>query len=125
MPIGWSVDAYQYAFNKLPQIWRSYFNSIYITGIGTVLSTTMCAMYAYVLYRPDFRFRGFFNFLSFFTMIFGGGGADLHRQQAAAGSERELCGADRAAAGQPLQHHRDALLLQKLRSSGADRSGHH
>ena len=30
-------------------------------------------MYAYVLYRPDFRFRGFFNFLSFFTMIFGGG----------------------------------------------------
>ena len=73
MPIGWSVDAYQYAFNKLPQIWRSYFNSIYITVIGTVLSTTMCAMYAYVLYRPDFRFRGFFNFLSFFTMIFGGG----------------------------------------------------
>ena len=73
MPIGWSVDAYQYAFNKLPQIWRSYFNSIYITGIGTVLSTTMCAMYAYVLYRPDFKFRGFFNFLSFFTMIFGGG----------------------------------------------------
>lgn len=73
MPIGWSVDAYRYAFNKLPQIWRSYFNSIYITGIGTVLSTTMCAMYAYVLYRPDFKFRGFFNFLSFFTMIFGGG----------------------------------------------------
>ena len=67
------MDAYQYAFNKLPQIWRSYFNSIYITVIGTVLSTTMCAMYAYVLYRPDFKFRSFFNFLSFFTMIFGGG----------------------------------------------------
>ena len=30
-------------------------------------------MYSYVLYRPDFRFRKFFNFLSFFTMIFGGG----------------------------------------------------
>lgn len=73
IPTSWSMDAYQYAFNKLPQIWRSYFNSIYITVIGTVLSTTMCAMYAYVLYRPDFRFRSFFNFLSFFTMIFGGG----------------------------------------------------
>ena len=73
IPTSWSMDAYQYAFNKLPQIWRSYFNSIYITAIGTVLSTTMCAMYAYVLYRPDFKFRGLFNFLSFFTMIFGGG----------------------------------------------------
>jgi putative aldouronate transport system permease protein len=30
-------------------------------------------MYSYALYRPDFRFRGFFNFLNFFTMIFGGG----------------------------------------------------
>ena len=72
-PTAWSVDAYQYAFDKLPQIWRSYFNSIFITVVGTVLSTAMCAMYAYALFRPDFRFRGFFNFLSFFTMIFGGG----------------------------------------------------
>lgn len=73
VPTGWSVDAYSYAFEKLPQIWRSYFNSIFITVVGTVLSTTMCAMYSYALFRPDFKFRGFFNFLSFFTMIFGGG----------------------------------------------------
>lgn len=72
-PQAWSTAAYSYAFDKLPQIWRSYFNSIFITVVGTVLSTTMCAMYAYALYRPDFKFRGFFNFLSFFTMIFGGG----------------------------------------------------
>lgn len=73
MPLEWSVEAYQYAFNKLPQIWRSYFNSILITVVGTVLSTAMCAMYAYALYRPDFKYRNAFNFLSFFTMIFGGG----------------------------------------------------
>ncbi len=73
MPQSWSAEAYEYAFDKLPQIWRSYFNSILITVIGTVLSTAMCAMYSYALYRPDFRLRGFFNFLSFFTMIFGGG----------------------------------------------------
>ena len=72
-PQAWSTQAYSYAFEKLPQIWRSYFNSIFITVVGTVLSTAMCAMYSYALYRPDFRFRGFFNFLSFFTMIFGGG----------------------------------------------------
>jgi len=72
-PNAWSLGAYQYAFDKLPQIWRSYFNSFFITVVGTVLSTTMCAMYSYALFRPDFKYRGFFNFLSFFTMIFGGG----------------------------------------------------
>lgn len=73
IPTAWSTEAFQYAFQKLPQIWRSYFNSIFITLVGTVLSTLMCALYSYTLYRPDFKFRGFFNFLSFFTMIFGGG----------------------------------------------------
>ena len=73
IPMEWSAHAFSYAFEKLPQIWRSYFNSILITVVGTFLSTLMCAMYSYVLYRPDFRFRKFFNFLSFFTMIFGGG----------------------------------------------------
>lgn len=73
LPKSWSVEAYTYAFRKLPQIWRSYFNSLFITVVGTVLSTAMCAMYSYALFRPDFRFRGFFNFLSFFTMTFGGG----------------------------------------------------
>lgn len=72
-PLEWSVDAFKFAFDRMPQIWRSYFNSLYITVLGTVLSTTMCAMYSYALYRPDFKFRGLFNFLSFFTMIFGGG----------------------------------------------------
>lgn len=73
IPTAWSTEAFQYAFAKLPQIWRSYFNSIFITVLGTVLSTLMCALYSYTLYRPDFKFRGFFNFFSFFTMIFGGG----------------------------------------------------
>lgn len=72
-PNAWSLDAFRFAFKKLPQIWRSYFNSVYITVLGTFLSTLMCAMYSYCLYRPDFKLRGFFNFLSFFTMIFGGG----------------------------------------------------
>ena len=63
-PQAWSIQAYGYAFDKLPQIWRSYFNSIFITVLGTLLSTAMCAMYSYALYRPDFKYRGFFNFLS-------------------------------------------------------------
>ena len=72
-PLAWSTESFKYAFDKLPQIWRSYFNSIFITVIGTVLSTFLCGLYSYALYRPDFKYRGFFNFLSFFTMLFGGG----------------------------------------------------
>lgn len=73
VPLEWTVENYKYAFDKLPQIWRSLFNSVYITVLGTVLSTAMCALYAYALYRPDFRFRNFFNYFNFFTMIFSGG----------------------------------------------------
>lgn len=72
-PRAWSFATYTYAVQRLPQIWRSYFNSIFITVVGTFLSTLMCALYSYALFRPDFKYRGVFNFLSFFTMIFGGG----------------------------------------------------
>lgn len=72
-PMAWSTDTYAYAFEKLPQIWRSFFNSVLITGIGTVLSTLICILYSYALYRPDFKYRNFFNFFSFFVMLFGGG----------------------------------------------------
>ena len=73
IPRAWSTATYSYAIQRLPQIWRSYFNSILITVIGTFLSTLMCALYSYALFRPDFKYRGFFTFFSFFTMIFGGG----------------------------------------------------
>ena len=72
-PMAGSTDTYAYAFEKLPQIWRSFFNSVLITGIGTVLSTLICVLYSYALYRPDFKYRNFFNFFSFFVMLFGGG----------------------------------------------------
>ncbi len=72
-PRAWSFATYTYAVQRLPQIWRSYFNSIFITVVGTFLSTLMCALYSYALFRPDFKYRGVFNFLSFFSMIFGGG----------------------------------------------------
>ena len=72
-PKAWSFATYGYAIQRLPQIWRSYFNSILITVIGTFLSTLICALYSYALFRPDFKYRGFFTFFSFFTMIFGGG----------------------------------------------------
>lgn len=72
-PLQWSLQAYHYVFDLGDALWRSYFNSFYITVLGTLLSVCMCVLYSYPLFRKDFKFRNFFNFLSFFTMIFGGG----------------------------------------------------
>lgn len=72
-PLQWSTHAYEYVFKMGDALWRSYFNSFFITIVGTFFSVALTLLYAYPLYRKDFRQRHFFNFLSFFTMIFGGG----------------------------------------------------
>ena len=72
-PVSWSTQAFTYTFQLGDALWRSYFNSFLITIVGTVLSVSITVLYAYPLFRRDYHCRGFFNFLSFFTMIFGGG----------------------------------------------------
>ncbi len=72
-PQVFSLDAYTQVLHLGDSLWRSYFNSFLVTAVGTLLSVSMCVLYAYPLFRKDYRFRGFFSFLSFFTMIFGGG----------------------------------------------------
>ncbi len=72
-PVSWSTQAFTYTFQLGDALWRSYFNSFLITIVGTVLSVALTILYAYPLFRRDYRYRGFFNFFSFFTMIFGGG----------------------------------------------------
>lgn len=73
VPLSTSLDAYNYVFRLGDMVWRSYFNSFLITSVGTVFSVAICLLYAYPLFRRDFKFRKFFNFASFFTMLFGGG----------------------------------------------------
>lgn len=73
LPMEWSVEAFDYVLRMGDMLWRSYFNSFYITVVGTVLSVLITLLYAYPLFRKDFRLRKIFNFASFFTMIFGGG----------------------------------------------------
>lgn len=73
IPESWSLEAYQYAFKMGYSLWRSYFNSFYITVVGTILSVFICILYSYALFRKDFKYRNFFTFFSFFTMLFGGG----------------------------------------------------
>ncbi len=72
-PVSTSLAAYNYVFRLGDMVWRSYFNSLLVTVVGTVVSVAICLLYAYPLFRKDYKLRKFFNFASFFTMIFGGG----------------------------------------------------
>ncbi len=72
-PISWGWDAYNYVLKLGDQLWRSYFNSFFITVVGTACTLLVTIMYAYALFRKDFKYRKFFSFFCFFTMIFGGG----------------------------------------------------
>lgn len=73
LPIEWSVSAYKYVAEMGTMLWVAYFNSFFVTIVGTILSVLMCILYSYALFRKDFKFRSFFTFFSFFTMLFGGG----------------------------------------------------
>lgn len=73
IPRELSLEAYQYVLEMGDQLWRSFFNSIFVSVVGTVLSVLICIMYSYSLYRRDFKYRRFFTLFSFITMVFGGG----------------------------------------------------
>ena len=73
VPREWSLDAYKYVISMGEALWRAYFNSIFVSIVGTALSVLICILYSYTLFRKDFKYRWFFTFFSFFTMMFGGG----------------------------------------------------
>ena len=68
-----SLDAYQYLWAKRETIGRAYGLSILVTLAGTVTNVVMTSLFAYPLYRKDFKPRHFFAFAIFFTMLFSGG----------------------------------------------------
>jgi putative aldouronate transport system permease protein len=72
-PEEFSTLAYSFLFNKGSVVVTAYRNTIISTVAGTALSVIMVGFYAYPLSRPGFRFRRFFTFYAFFTMLFGGG----------------------------------------------------
>ena len=72
-PTEWTLTNFNAAFELGDQLWRSFFNSIFITIVGTFLSLLISIMYAYGLYRKDYPLRKFFMFFMLFTMIFSGG----------------------------------------------------
>jgi putative aldouronate transport system permease protein len=72
-PKEWSMDAYRYLWSMKDSLFRSYGVTILITILGTVISVFMITFYAYAISRPQFKYRRFFTFFAFFTMLFSGG----------------------------------------------------
>jgi putative aldouronate transport system permease protein len=72
-PEEFSLTAYSYLFGQGSVVVTAYKNTVISTIAGTVLSVISVGLYAYPLSRPNFKFKTFFTFYAFFTMLFSGG----------------------------------------------------
>jgi len=68
-----SFESYTYVLRNAATILKAYKVTIFVTIVGTMLSVAGTALYAYAISRKEFRYRKFFTFFKFFTMLFSGG----------------------------------------------------
>lgn len=73
VPKVFSIAAYRELLRNPHQLLQSYKVTIAYSALGTVLAVLVMALMAYPLSRPNFRYKKFFTFYIFFTMIFSGG----------------------------------------------------
>ncbi len=72
MPRQFDFTAYRYIFGE-GSIFHSYFITVSVTVIGTVLSVIMTTMIAYTLTVPGLPGKKIISFYVLFTMLFSGG----------------------------------------------------
>ncbi len=72
LPDGVYLQAYKEVLGKV-ELWRYYYNTVWIVVVGTLLNLVMTLMTGYVLSRRDFRFRNYVMGFIVFTMFFSGG----------------------------------------------------
>ncbi len=68
-----TLASYQQIFSNGKSILRAYGVTIFVTLVGTSVSTFVNMMTGYVLMRRDFQWRNGFSFYFFFTTLFSGG----------------------------------------------------
>jgi len=71
-PKGLSVKAYRIVLSN-PEIWRSYYNTVWYATVGTILNLILTITSAYALSRPKFFLRKHIMLFIAFTMFFSGG----------------------------------------------------
>lgn len=72
MPKKFDFTSYKYIFGE-GSIFHSYFITVSVTVIGTVLSVIMTTMIAYTLTVPGLPCKKIISFYVLFTMLFSGG----------------------------------------------------
>ncbi len=72
LPVDFTARAYDVVF-QFNGLWMSFFNSIFYTLVGTLISLFFTITAAYPLSRKRWKARKFFNVFLVFTMWFGGG----------------------------------------------------
>jgi len=71
-PVGFSVESYKLVFSN-PEIWQTFSNTVWYTGVGTAISVAVTTISAYPLSRRRFVLRNGLMYMVAFTMFFGGG----------------------------------------------------
>lgn len=72
-PKKFSLGAYDFLLNDWKPIVHSYGVSIFVTVVGTIVALSIMTLYAYPISRRDFKHRGIFSFIVFFTILFNSG----------------------------------------------------
>ena len=82
-PKGLEIDAYR-AVLRDDRIWRSYYNTIWYTAVGTLFNLVFTVMAAYPLSKRKFFARNFFMVAIMVTFLFQRGHhPDLHHRRQA------------------------------------------
>jgi putative aldouronate transport system permease protein len=71
-PKNITLDAYQLLFRS-PVLLQNYFNSLFVTIVGTLLGLIVSSMLAYSIANKRNQLRGVIAFVVYFTMLFSGG----------------------------------------------------
>jgi putative aldouronate transport system permease protein len=73
LPKNFTISAYKTIFKAPQDILQAYKMTFYYTIVGTGIGLFVITMTAYVISRPEFKYRNSVSFMIYFTSIFGGG----------------------------------------------------
>jgi putative aldouronate transport system permease protein len=73
VPRKFDVYAYRYLLFDISKLLTAYKVSTTVTVLGTAIAVTVTALMAYPLSRKDLKYRNYFAFFAFFTLLFNGG----------------------------------------------------
>ena len=73
IPSEFSLSAYEFLWNERGMILQSLLVSVGVTVLGTIIGVVLTTTMGYVLSRPQFKLRGFLQWVVFIPMIFTGG----------------------------------------------------